>query len=134
MKTPTQLAKQFFQEVWSPPANHKAIDELMTEDYEIVSAGKSIKGRENFKEWIENFHKVLLNPKNKIEDIFEDPSGNKVVSRWTCSGINNGIFDLEPNQEKISFTGIAIWEVKNGRLSKCWVERSALELVKSLTK
>lgn len=133
-KKPEDLVNEFFGRVWTPPNDLKAIDELMTEDYEIVTAGKIIKGRENFKNWVREFHRVLLNPKNESLDTFSNVQGDKVVSRWVCSGTNNGIFGLPAIGQQISFTGIAIWELSDGRFSKCWVERSAFELYQQLSR
>ena len=132
IRKPEELVIEFFDKVWSPPSDIDAIDELMTEDYEITTAGKLIKGRVNFKAWVKEFHQVLLDATNESLDVFSDDKGERVVSRWVCSGINNGILGLPADQKKISFTGIAIWTVRNGRFSACWVERSALELYKSL--
>ncbi len=127
-----QLVLEFFDQVWHPPHNLDAIDELMTEDYNIHSAGKTIEGREAFKSWVRSFQEVLLDAKTQSIDIFNNSEQNKVVSRWICSGRNNGIFDLPADGQEVSFTGIAIWTIKNNRLVECWVERSALELYQNL--
>ena len=42
------LALEFFRRVWTPPHDLDAIDELMTEDYQITSGGQVIEGRERF--------------------------------------------------------------------------------------
>jgi hypothetical protein len=34
--------------VWNPPHDLNAINELMTEDYTITTAGQVVKGRKNF--------------------------------------------------------------------------------------
>ena len=133
-RNPEELVHEFFSRVWSPPNDLEAIDELMTEDYEITTAGNLIKGRAKFKEWVGEFHKVLLDAKNEHLDVFSNEEKAKVVSRWVCSGRNNGIMGTEPDQRQISFTGIALWHVREGRLSACWVERSALELYKKKKK
>jgi hypothetical protein len=53
IKLPEQLVNDFFSNVWHKPHNLKAIDNLMTEDYKITTAGSIISGRENFKSWVE---------------------------------------------------------------------------------
>jgi len=126
---PEKLVHTFFNEVWSPPHNLSMIDQLMTEDYAIHSAGKTVSGRENFKKWVTQFHQVLKNARTVSQDIFFNEKQSKVVSRWLCSGNNNGIFGLPKDEREISFTGIAIWEIKDERLATCWVERSAWEVV-----
>jgi steroid delta-isomerase-like uncharacterized protein len=133
MRTPKELVDEFFRRVWSPPHDLDAIDELMTEDYEITTAGTVIKGRENFKAWVKAFHEALTDAENESLDVFSDEKGEKVVSRWVCAGLNNGIFGLPADQKPVSFTGIAIWKIRDGRFSECWVERSAFELYKRLS-
>ena len=129
---PEKLVLEFFNRVWNNPHELDAIDELMTEDYCITTAGKAVKGRNEFKKWVGEFQKQLLDAKNESVDIFFNEKENKVVSRWICSGRNNGLFGLKPDNKLISFTGIAIWTIRENRLSECWVERSAHELYQDL--
>ncbi len=127
-----QLVLDFFRRVWHPPHEYDAIDELMTEDYQITTAGTTITGREAFKNWVKGFHQQLLEAQTDSEDLFYNESEDKVVSRWVCSGKNNGIFGLPADGMRVSFTGIAIWTIRNDRLAECWVERSAYELYQQL--
>lgn len=131
--TAEKLVLEFFERVWHEPHDLDAILELMTADYTITTAGTTISGRDAFIKWVGDFQKLLLESKTESVDIFSDSSNEKVVSRWVCSGKNNGLFGLTADQQYISFSGIAIWKVRNGRLSECWVERSAYELYLNLT-
>ncbi len=131
--TPKTLVLDFFERVWHHPHDLDAIDELMTEDYCITTAGKMVKGRELFKSWVGEFQKQLLDAKTENVTLFYNEEKDSVVSRWVCSGRNNGLFGLEPDKRFISFTGIAIWTIRDNRLSECWVERSAYELYQDLT-
>ncbi len=130
-KDPIALVNYFFENVWQAPHPLDIIDELMTEDYKITSGGKVIEGRNPFKTWVQEFHDVLLDAKTVSVDAFSNGAGTKVVSRWVCTGKNNGVFGLKPNGEPISFTGIAIWNIKDNRFTECWVERNALEIYKN---
>lgn len=129
-----QLALEFLSRVWGTSHELDAIDELMTEDYVITSGGNVITGRNAFKAWVQDFQRVLLDARTDNIEVFSNRSGSRVVSRWICTGKNNGIFGLPPDGRAVSFTGIAIWEVREGRLAECWVERSALESYQALTK
>lgn len=131
-RRPEQLVLEFFDRVWHIPHELEAIDELMTEDYTITTAGNIISGRDNFKNWVRKFQKLLLEAKTENIELFFNEAENKVVSRWVCSGKNNGILNLPPNGQFVSFTGIAIWSIRDNRLSECWVERSAFELYQQL--
>jgi steroid delta-isomerase-like uncharacterized protein len=128
-----QLALTFLERVWGPQHDLAAIDELMTADYRIVTGGAVIEGRDAFREWVRNFQQVLTDARTVNQEAFANAEGDRVVSRWICSGNNNGIFGLPADGRFVSFTGIAIWSIKDGRLAECWVERSALELFRELS-
>lgn len=130
--TPEQLAVEFLNRVWGPSHELAAIDELMTEDYIITTGGKTISGRDTFKQWVQHFQELLLDAITESQDAFADLTGDKVVSRWICTGKNNGIFGLPPDGRLISFTGIAIWKIRDAKLAECRVERSAFELYQEL--
>ncbi|MDQ4122039.1 MAG: ester cyclase [Acidobacteriota bacterium] len=128
-----QLALEFFRRVWTPPHNLAAVDELMTPDYKITSGGKLIEGREAFKNWIKEFQTRLLEARTENIEVFANATGDRVVSRWVCTGFNNGFLGFAADKKFISFTGIAIWRIEDGRLAECWVERSAWELYQELS-
>lgn len=130
--TPEALAYAFFDRVWRPPHDLAAIDDLMTPDYRITSAGAVIEGREPFKAWVAQMQAMIGDATNEHLEVFANPSGDRVVSRWITRGRNLGIFGLPADGRPIAFTGIAIWRVADGRLAECWVERSALELRQAL--
>jgi len=119
-----RLQLEFFRRVWAPPHDLSAIDELMTEDYVITSAGSVVRGRDAFKRWVAEFQRLLLDARNETLELFTSAAGDRVVSRWRCTGRSNGIFGLPADGRRVSFTGIAIWSVRDGRLAECWVERS----------
>lgn len=128
-----QLALQFLERVWGPSHDLDAIDALMTEDYVIHSGGQSIRGREAFKQWVRDFQRLLADARTDNVECFTDPTGERVVSRWICSGRNMGMFGLPADGRPVSFTGIAIWRVHQGRLAECWVERAAHEAWQALS-
>ena len=122
------LAREFFRRVWAPPHDLTAIDELMTPDYRITTAGQVVESREAFKSWVAEMQKLVAGATNEHLEIITNAVGDRVVSRWITRGRNNGMFGLPADQKLVEFTGIAIWRVESGRLAECWVERSAFEL------
>ena len=129
-----RLPVEFFSRVWAPPHELDAIDELMTEDYVITSGGTAIQGRDAFKEWVRAFQTTLLDATTETLEVIANADGDRVVSRWVCRGRNNGIFGLPADGRPLSFTGIAIWRVRDGRLAECWVERAAWEAQQELAR
>jgi predicted ester cyclase len=129
----TDLAREFFRRVWAPPHDLDAIDELMTENYRITSAGAVIEGRDAFKAWVRQMQSSIGDATNEHLELFTNATGDRIVSRWVTRGSNRGIFGLPADGRPVEFTGIAIWRVEGGRLAECWIERSALEIYRQLT-
>jgi predicted ester cyclase len=129
-----ELATAFLTRVWNGTANDlSAIDELMTEDYQIHSAMKTVRGREAFRQWVSDFQAVLKSARNDMLEVFANAAGDRVVARWMCSGLNNGMFGTPADGRPVKFSGIAIWRVEHGRLAEGWIERAGLEAYKNLT-
>ena len=126
------LAREFFRRVWKPPHELDAIDELMTEDYRITTAGQVVEGRAAFKAWVGRMQETVQDATNEHLEIMTNASGDRVVSRWVTRGTNNGMFGLPASNQAVEFSGVAIWRVAGNRLAECWVERSALELYERL--
>jgi predicted ester cyclase len=133
MTVAERLAKEFFERVWAPPHELDAIDELMTHDYRITTAGQVIEGREAFKAWVADMQRLVGDATNEHLEVFTNGSGDRVVSRWITRGVNKGMFGLPADGRPVEFTGIAIWRVESDRLAECWAERSAYELYRRLT-
>ena len=85
----------------------------------------------SFKEALIQSQKVLENFNRKIEEIFE--SGNKVVVRHTTSAIHIGEFmGIPASNKKISFAGISIYEVSEGKITDEWYVWDRLGLYQQL--
>lgn len=50
-----RVVTEFWDRVWSAPADLRAIDELVVVDFELSSGGREIEGRDNLKTWVEAF-------------------------------------------------------------------------------
>jgi hypothetical protein len=69
----------------------------------------------------------------EVIETFQNEDGSRVASRWRIAGKNNGILGPQADQQPISFTGAAVWAVReDGKLCHNWVERSAFELFQQL--
>ena len=127
-KAPLIVMRQFWEEVWNPPHNLKLIDTLVAKDFQIHTAGTTIKGRKNFKKWVQDFQEKVPDVRFEIDDMFLAEDGERVITVWTCSGKNGGMFESEPDRRPIEFTGITITRVVDGQMTEKWVQRSAWEL------
>ncbi|MGF1453835.1 MAG: ester cyclase [Alphaproteobacteria bacterium] len=120
----------FWAEVWNR-GQIDAIDRLMSEDFVIHSAGRTIGPRDAFKAWVASFFDNISGLSLDVQDIMTD--GRTVVTRWRCTGTLTGtMFGIEGTGQPIQFTGINIMTVEDGRITEAWVERDALGLLHRL--
>ena len=47
--------ENFWARVWQSPQDPHAIDELVVDDFVIVTGGEAIRGRDAFKDWVLKF-------------------------------------------------------------------------------
>jgi len=129
----TEVVEAFWNEVWKA-RNPDKVDDFVVEDFVITSGGERIEGRENFKAWVRDFLGRIDDFRFDVIETFQNQDGSRVASRWRVSGRNNGVLGTEPDQRPISFTGTAVWAVReDGKLLHNWVERAAWELYQRLT-
>ncbi|MFC7630511.1 ester cyclase [Paraburkholderia humisilvae] len=126
------IVENFWHEVWKS-RNPDAVDRLVAEDFVITSGGVEIRSRGDFKKWIAAFLASIDDFKFQVIETFQNETGDRVVSRWRVTGRNNGFMGSEPCQSPIDMTGTAVLHVReDGLLQHNWVERSALEVHRSL--
>jgi steroid delta-isomerase-like uncharacterized protein len=124
------VVEAFWNDVWEQQRFDR-IDELFAEDFVIHSAGKAVGPREKFKAWVRSFFRHIEGLKLDVHDIFAE--GDKVITRWTCSGRFVGeMFGVKGRGQPISFTGMNIMTVRDGRIVEAWVERDALGLARQI--
>lgn len=128
-----ELVLRFWRELWNPPYNLAVIDEILSEDFVLVSAGTEIVSRAAFKEWVMRLNSVFHDGRFYVADTLVNSDGTKVVARWRTTGINNGMFGLPPDRQAVEFTGISILQIRGDRIVQQWAERSALECYQRLS-
>ena len=127
-----QVAETFWREVWMNK-NPDAVDRLVAEDFVITSGGVEIHSRETFKAWVAAFLASIHDFRFEVVETFQNEAGDRVVSRWRVTGKNNGFMGSEPSGLPIDMTGTAVLQVdQDGWLRHNWVERSALEVLRSV--
>lgn len=120
---------EFWERVWNG-GEVAAIDELVDPGFVLHTSGTPVGPRDAFVEWVEAFQGRIGDLRFVTEDLFS--SGGRVVTRWRIEGTQQGMFGLPATGEPVSFTGITVFVVEDGRLREGWVERSAYELFQEL--
>ncbi|MBV8139326.1 MAG: ester cyclase [Deltaproteobacteria bacterium] len=129
-----KIVAEFWECVWKA-RNPAAIDDFVVDDFVITTGGVDVVSRAKFKEWAAGFMAKITDLQFEVIETFQNEDGSRVASRWRITGKNNGIVGTPADQQPISFTGNAIWAVReDGKLCHNWVERSAFELFQKLHK
>jgi hypothetical protein len=124
-----ERVERFLREVWASPQNPDVIDEMLSEDFVLVSGGRDIVSRAAFKEWVQAFYATVDDMDFEIIETFESADGRRVASRWRLTGRNRGLMGTEANGARIYMVGTAVWEIgEDGLLRRNWVERNAWEV------
>lgn len=85
----------------------------------------------SFKEALIQSQKALSQFNRKVEDIFQQD--DKVVVRWTTTAIHIGDFmGIHATNKQISFQGISIYKVNNGKITDEWYVWDRLGLYQQL--
>jgi predicted ester cyclase len=59
--------------------------------------------------------------------------GDKVVARWTCTGTHRGPFvGLAPTGKRVTFIGINIFRLRDGKIVERWAIEDVLSLMQQL--
>jgi hypothetical protein len=126
------IVENFWQQVWKS-RDADAVDKLVAEDFVMTSGGVEIRSRAEFKKWVAAFLGSINDFEFQVIETFQNETGDRVVSRWRVTGRNNGFMGSVPCQTPIDMTGTAVLHVReDGLLQHNWVERSALEVHRSL--
>jgi steroid delta-isomerase-like uncharacterized protein len=127
-----KIVEEFWAKVWRA-RQPEAIAQFVTDDVVLISAGAEIRGKDNFISWARDFLSKIHDFEFEVIETFQNQDGSRVASLWRVSGKNNGMLGSEPNQKPVSFTGTAIWNVReDGKLLQNRVERAAWEVYQQI--
>lgn len=125
------IVRQFFEEVFNRQ-NIAALDELVSRDFIHRQPGRVLRGAEFF-DLIKSREHFLTFPDLHltIEDMIAE--GDKVVTRWTARGTHQGeAMGRPPTGNEVTWTGINITRLVDGKLVEDWEELDTLGLMHQL--
>lgn len=122
-------------ELWSS-GDAAAVDEIFTSNYvnyqhHHPDSPDVMRGTEAWKKFVIEFHQAFPNFLDTIEDQIAE--GNKVVTRFTSEGTQKGeIMGIKPTGKQVSWTGIAIDRIENGKIVETWVNWDLMGMMQQL--
>ena len=95
-------------------------DQILSPDYVDHNAAPGLAaGIEGFKQGVELYRNAFPDLKIRVDDMIEE--GDKVVTRWTATGIHNGeLMGIPPTGKAVLVTGISIDRCANGKVVEHW--------------
>lgn len=115
------VIRRFVEEI--PNLGNVALtEELVTEDFVLHFPNlPPIEGAEEFNEIPTAIRTAFPDLVETIEDLVAE--GDRVVERFTLRGTHLGEFmGVAPTGKPVSWTAIAIYRLKGGRIAECWLE------------
>ena len=127
------IAQQFCEETWGK-GNLAVVDELASSDfkvyYPILPETLDCQG---FKSWLADTHIGFPDLQFTITDAIAEE--DKVAIRWTAQGTHKGeikLLNLAPTFKSVSWTGIIIYRIKEGKVVEERGEEDALGFLQQL--
>ena len=88
-------------------------------------------GPEGQKEIASAFRAAFPDVRFDVEIVIAE--GDYVAARWTASGTHRGAWgDVEPTGRSVTFSGVNIFRLENGRVAELWNHRDDLGLQQQL--
>jgi len=114
--------QHWFEEVWNKQ-NAAAIDELWVPEKTVhgltAEYGKQVKSKSQFKDFHKQFCSAFPDIPIAIEDLLTER--DKTALRVLVTGTHTGPgFPAVPKGKRVSFQGICIGRVKNGKIIESW--------------
>jgi predicted ester cyclase len=88
-------------------------------------------GPEGVKAWVREERETFPDVRYQVEEVICE--GELAVVRWTATGTQRGAFGpIPPTGRTVSWTGIHIFRVRDGRFIEYWVEADSLGRLRQL--
>ena len=128
------LIHRWFEEVWNQ-GNSNVIDELLADDgviHGLVDGnGNPVTGLKAFHEFHNQFRGAFPDINVSVDDVIAD--GDRVVARCSVRGTHSGgHLGFAATDAPVSFDGIAIVRIKDGKIVEAWNQFDFLQMNKQL--
>lgn len=123
------LVRRFYDEVW----NHGRLDvadEVFAPDYvrHDLRPGQGLPGPAGQKKIAADFRAAFPDVRNTVDLMLAE--GDLVAARWTTTGTHTGPWgEIAPTGRAVSFSGVNIFRIQQGRVVELWNHRDDLGLM-----
>jgi steroid delta-isomerase-like uncharacterized protein len=109
----------------------ESFDALLTDDVVLVRDEEKARGREEFKGVLGRVRRAFPDIRYRIDDVIQ--SGDRLVLRWEGRGTHKGEYlGIQPTGRVISYSGVTVYELRDGKIARIWVSADLLSLLRRL--
>ena len=124
------LVRRMYEEAWNE-GKLDVIDEICAPDYVGIGPYGNEHGPESVKRGVTNRRTAFPDIHVTIEDVISE--GDKVAARLTFRGTHEGEFQgIQPTNKEVTWSGIWIYRVANGKFVERWHNYDMLGLMQQL--
>jgi predicted ester cyclase len=106
------------------------IDELVSSDY-VLHGTPEVRGPEGMKHFVTIYRTAFPDYACTVEDQIAE--GDKVVTRWTARGTQQGeLMGIPPTGSQVTPPGVVIDRIANGQLVESWLQADVLGMLQQL--
>ena len=125
------LIRRYYDDLWN--AWNLALADEIIGTYVAFrgSLGVKVQGLEGFKDYVNFVRQAFPDFRNHIDDLIAE--GDRVVARLTYSGTHVGeLFGISPTGKRVTYTGVAIFRIADGKIMDGWVLGDTRQLLRQL--
>jgi predicted ester cyclase len=122
---------RWFEETWNN-GNLAVVEELTANNFVLHAPGPGVPpGVDGFKQIVSVWRTAFPSGTMTVDDLIAGE--DKVVVRWTASGTQTGqYFGISPTGKQVTWTGITIYRIADGKLQEGWGELDMLGMMQQL--
>ena len=124
------MAQRWVDAAWHN-RNVNAVDEFFSTNSISHEGSVEVKGIEGMREGVNMFHHAFSNIRVTFEE--QVASGDKIAVRWRVKATHQGEFmGIPATGKEVTWTGIFIARIANGKFAEVWQDMDALGLINQL--
>lgn len=125
------LVRRYYEEMWNR-WDFALADEIIGEGLVFRgSLGVSVEGREGFTEYMRTVRWAFPDFHNHVEELIAE--NDRVAARLTYAGTHQGeLFGIGATGRRVSYVGVALFRISEGRIVEGWVLGDVHGLVRQL--
>ena len=131
MEANRRLIERYYNDLWNT-WNYSLADQLISASVKFHgSVGVSVRGLDEFRDYMEMIRSVFPDFHNTIEETVAER--DRVAARLTYRGTHLGpIFGVAPTGRVITYGGLALFQIQDGKIVTGHVLGNVLELLHQL--